>query len=485
MSEATFPFLQALGLDQHADERAVRRAYAQRLKRIDQANEPEAFQALRSDYETALGWLAWKARQADNNPAEIDGDATPEDAAASPEPSPGAEVAETGLAGVDAVSAAEPIQPPETDGEQLARIRAEEVFANFLQLSQSPFGDEVQARRALEVALSDDRLIHLESRTYFEYRVALLLMEGWRPGHEFLFGPACDLFHWDKDRRHLRMFGALGAAVDAAINEKLIFYRQSPQQFEAQRKLVRRLRDAREPSPQTLRASMPSLEWLVEHYPHWLNVVTSRENIVRWRQSHAALGPGDRGSNNDVPGQPLFRPQPAYLTSRNPVPLPLALILMGLLFVLIMANRPGSTGAGAVQQSISTSQSMPFPPLGDTHGRLRGQGSPLTSGDAQAALDIGATGSTRNADRERQLADLERRQTEIDRELKKARGDTPRSTAAARSPAPAASRATFKAPDPMDVPGLAAPSNRSPADDLLRDTAAKSAVPRLGGQPLP
>jgi hypothetical protein len=58
-----------LGLGEDADERAVKRAYAAKLKRIDTEREPEAFQALRAAYENAL----WYARH-----VQRDTTATPE-----------------------------------------------------------------------------------------------------------------------------------------------------------------------------------------------------------------------------------------------------------------------------------------------------------------------------------------------------------------------------------------------------------------------
>jgi len=263
-------FLRALDLGPDADERAVRRAYAQRLKRIDPATDPDDFQALRGHYEAALHWVQRPREAADGE----------EVAAAA------AEVAHL----AEAAAAAEP-DPPLTPAEPAmdpAHQAGEAVFAELAQ-SVPQFGDEAQATRALDHALNDERLLNLEARTFFEWRVAGLLVDGWQRGHEFLLGPAGKRFGWEEDRRRLQLFGQLGGALDAAITEKLIFYRQNPGDFEQQRDVVRRLRDPAEPSPDTLRSQMPLLHLLVQRYPHWLRMVTSRDNISRWYTLHDAL----------------------------------------------------------------------------------------------------------------------------------------------------------------------------------------------------
>lgn len=68
--------LEALGLDETADERDVKRAYAQRLKTARPDVDPQAFQQLHEAYQSALAYLRWKVEE-DEEEDEGEGPETP------------------------------------------------------------------------------------------------------------------------------------------------------------------------------------------------------------------------------------------------------------------------------------------------------------------------------------------------------------------------------------------------------------------------
>ncbi len=62
--------LDALGLDAGADERAIKRAYAQRLRAARPDGDPVAFQALHEAYQEALQWVRNRAQWQEESSAE-------------------------------------------------------------------------------------------------------------------------------------------------------------------------------------------------------------------------------------------------------------------------------------------------------------------------------------------------------------------------------------------------------------------------------
>ncbi|HET7866403.1 MAG TPA: hypothetical protein VFL86_18540 [Burkholderiaceae bacterium] len=326
--------LQALGLAPDADEREVRRAYARRVKAIDPATDPVAFQALREHYEAALAWV--RMRPADR----VDGG--------------GLDVAEASSKTVEAPAAAAPAPPvvlepepephvpseapaPERGSDLHLADASEPVFSAFFRAVAQEFKYVATAAAALERALEDPRLINLEARARFELRVAQLLVQGWQPGHQFLFVAACDTFHWEQDRSRLSMFGPVGAMLDAAITQSLVFYGQPDQvQFTQQRSLVVRLREDALPSNDTLAKERERLQMLAQRYPHWLRIVTSGANVARWQEALQGLPPLQMRA---VPAPAEGSQRPSGTTEWSGF-----LLLIGILVALanLLGRAPGS-----------------------------------------------------------------------------------------------------------------------------------------------
>lgn len=260
----TPPFLTQLGLGADCDERALRRAYAKRLKQIDPGADPQAFQAVREAYEAAQVWLRHR-----------------EQAAAAPE----------ALAEVPA-EAPPPVEP--------APEPSHTVFTRFLAEAQAGFADEHQARRALDEALADPGLINLDARATFEARVGALLMNGWQPGHEYLFVSAAECFAWDRDPGRLRIYGQLGAVLDAAVREWQMFLHHSGHEGPVQRHLIKQLRTNAVPDARALRNEAPVVFQLFDRYPHWMRAITSLEQAKRWHAAYEALASNPAPTTNEA-----------------------------------------------------------------------------------------------------------------------------------------------------------------------------------------
>ena len=349
MSAGTPDYLGALGLGRDADERSIRRAYAQRLKQIDAAKDADGFQALRAAYEAALRWADFRRRQ--------EGSAGAAETAAPPE-------------AVDSRAQHQEVCTAETVPPNDPILLGQEVFAQFASICTKGFQDEASARQALANALNDPCLLNLEARLQFEWRVIRLLLNGWRPGHEFLFSPACDCFTWEQDRRRLSMFGSAGAALDAAIDEKLIFFRQAPTHFEVQRKLIRSLRDDGMPSKRSLVEEMPYLQVLMQRYPHWLRMITSHDNFMRRQQELDRIPASERQAERTVVPSPASS-KPKLPSFKGSFAGWLAVIAFGALVVLIgtLGNAPtyryGSPGATPVPPAPNKSMALPRPATGE------------------------------------------------------------------------------------------------------------------------
>ena len=250
--------LQQLELKPDASVQDVRRAYAQRLKQLDQATQADEFQALRAAYAEALAWC--EARDQ----------------------------------GEEAAFQA-------SQGDDVAR----QLFHEFVSL---PMGDADSAHQRLALCLDDHRMHGLEARRLFEQLLAARLAAGWQNGHEHLFDAAMSCFNWDIDHGRLVEFGHAGALLERAIADRERFEEQTPYHLPLQLDLLDRVRAGQRPSDTDLIRTMRVLDWLILNYGHWVNLTVGARNIERWDGWHASL-PRNRQSTDGAAPQPTHVPE--------------------------------------------------------------------------------------------------------------------------------------------------------------------------------
>lgn len=307
-------FLQRLSLAGDADERTIRRAYARELKLIDQEHDAAGFQSLREAYEAALFWV----RNPEYFAGDDDGDGEEKRAQVQANAPPAPDAAGTEVIEATALSAE--VLPADEDPQALGDEVFEEFVARLPALAaaaKGPIESETPWAQALQTCLDDLRLFGIDAREQFERRVAMLLAEGWRPGHEALLVAAVDTFGWAADRRRVQNLGYAGMLIDLAIDERALFDSQHDDEADAQRRLLQQLRDPAMPSWRVLALQVHALETMTARFPNWLSMVVDvdtinswrkmEENMPGWQRALALLGLKRRATMRDARAEDTFR----------------------------------------------------------------------------------------------------------------------------------------------------------------------------------
>lgn len=350
-----YSFLERLGLDEDADERTIRRAYARELKGIDQEADAAGFQVLREAYETALQWVNWKQQA-----SAVQTDVVQPPVADLPETT----LLDEGRA-VDSLIAVEPVET--SPNEFAPDVAAREVFGDLLQrlassASASGWTSDTLHRSYLNGCLEDRRLDSIASRDIFEWFVAELLAEGWQPGHEALLVAASNVFDWRSDRQRLSRFGRVGEILDRAIIEKSIYDNLPEAEKARQRNLIARLRDTSPPSRGELIAKMELTEFLLAQYPVWLQLITSMENVQLWRELDRKI-PSWRRKLAFRSGKSGARLPSSGAPDRTGVGLRWVTLILSFLIIrgilsLVGSNAPESAAIRSTNYSIAAQNSL-------------------------------------------------------------------------------------------------------------------------------
>lgn len=227
--------LARLGLDDNADEKAIRRAYARELKAIDQEADLAGFQSLREAYEAAIG-----PRPLQESQTVTDDEAQ--------------EAYEWTLAAVSVISGGR-------------RIADETIWVG-----------------ALREQLAEQQPVGFASDRRLQAAIARLLTNGWQPGHEALLVAATEHFKWDENGTWPSL------QVAEAWFERMVLHRQLETLRAPLIRVIRDLRQTHEPDLSRLRRDHGYFEHLATYYANLAPVIVDIRMLERWRELAKPLG---------------------------------------------------------------------------------------------------------------------------------------------------------------------------------------------------
>jgi hypothetical protein len=282
-------FLDYLGLNAETDLAAVKRAYAQRLKQIDQATDVDGFMRLREAYAAASAWCR----------RTTDSTAAPVSVPASTKTMPTAEAT--------APPPSVPASPTPLD----AATQALQELARRLDNGEPPTS-------ALQESLQQLHGEHLQATAIFEAMLIDQLAAARLPRRLSLFNVAYECMGWG-DVTRLQQLGARGQWIRAALEQEALWKRTSSAM--GCDDLIDRLggapaldRTDLTPSQFTRNAVLRWLDMqeLLRRYPQYLVLRIERSALAAWEQAFAALPPRDKVmaesfSNLDLPSPANYR----------------------------------------------------------------------------------------------------------------------------------------------------------------------------------
>lgn len=277
----TLPWhLDILGLPAHADEIAVRRAYAAAVRKIDPATDPDAFQRLRHAYEAARAWC----EQMDTTVA-TSGEA------------PALTASSTTGGAVDKPSPEESPSLP----------------VDYTVTLAWRFAADVGAHRAEGIPrMLDDILVELRTQyidapgQFEEHLIDLVGLQ--RIAHRAeVFAAAETRFHWD-EVGHLAALGERGRWIESVLSQREAWLSLAPDRQRAWLELFAR---AETHLDKALIRHWPEIAKLNERFPAWLSLHLSGETLQAW---HAAFD-AQSASARDV-FMKIAAPETAYLPAQ-------------------------------------------------------------------------------------------------------------------------------------------------------------------------
>ncbi|BDU19849.1 hypothetical protein [Dyella sp. GSA-30] len=313
-------FLERLGLDESADERAIKRAYALRLKKIDQAADIDGFSELHRTYQAALAWHASRAPQMISPTVGIE---------ARTESSPGALV-DHETSPERHTGSAQESNDNIVGPEEVARLAHARLVE---QISHGSSADP-----ALREQLDVLRLGHLRAPFLFELRLIESLADGSISQRFELFNAAQKYFSW-KDIGHLQALGRHGGWVNSVKKESHAWSEQS-QQLPGVLLLDALMLGSTSGLPSA--NQWPKIQSIIQRYPHFLSLQLDQDRVNALQRAFEALP--DNEKNWALDTSPLAFQQGNVQTvkprsrSGRPIGLVLVVVIFAIRLIGAIAN---------------------------------------------------------------------------------------------------------------------------------------------------
>lgn len=247
----------------------IKRAYARELKLIDLEKNPEAFQKLREAYEAALknAHLAEPAPVPESLPEQPP---MPMPAAA-PEP-----------IRVDPQPQAAALPPPVAVQDLIAQLERSIAGIARGRIADDELIWKDEIRHQLEIL----RPLSLDAQAEFERQVGILLLNGWKHGHEALLVAAAEAFGWSDAGWRWDHLGANGATLDSVLALRHCLEHFAESEHRHFRYVIRDLRQQYEPTKEALSRDLPYATFLEKHFAPLLSVLVPPGRIDAWRQAY-------------------------------------------------------------------------------------------------------------------------------------------------------------------------------------------------------
>lgn len=331
-------FLEQLGLGESADERAIKRAYATRLKKIDQATDVAGFTDLHQAYQAALTWRATHTPKVDSATTEAESHSGQ---------SPG-----TLAASVDSEKPPErPTRSTTNSNDSITNPEEAARVAHAQLVERIAHGDS--ADTALGEQLDVLRLGHLRAPFLFELRLIESLADGSISQRLELFNAAQRYFSW-RDIGHLGALGQHGGWVNSVKMESRAWSEQW-QQLPG----VLLLDALKFGSPDGLPSAnqWPKIHSIIQRFPHFLPLQLDQIRVNALKLAFDALPDSEKDWAHDTSPLPFLRSntQTAKPAPRSRLPIGLAIMMVLLIIRFI----------GAIANSATTHSSYsaaPHPP---------------------------------------------------------------------------------------------------------------------------